>query len=83
MLFPSPGDLLNPGIEPAAPALAGGCFTTEPSGKPNPMLAMKKLEAQRIPYMSSELSPEPGTLAPEMFSSQDTVFSSYRTKVKG
>ena len=41
--FPSPGDLLNPGIEPAAPALAGRCFTTEPSGKPNPMLAMKKL----------------------------------------
>ena len=41
--FPSPGDLLNPGIEPAAPILAGRCFTTEPSGKPNPMLEMKKL----------------------------------------
>ena len=28
--FPAPGDLPNPGIEPASPALAGGFFTTEP-----------------------------------------------------
>ena len=27
-------DLPNPGIEPAAPVLAGGFFTTEPLGKP-------------------------------------------------
>ena len=32
--FPSPGDLPNPGIEPVAPALAGGFITTEPPGKP-------------------------------------------------
>ena len=32
--FPSPGDILNPGIKPASPALAGGFFTTEPPGKP-------------------------------------------------
>jgi len=32
--FPPPGDLLNPGIRPACPALAGGLFTTEPPGKP-------------------------------------------------
>ena len=32
--FPSPGDLPNPGIKPASPALAGGFFTTEPPGKP-------------------------------------------------
>ena len=31
--FPPPGDLLDPGIEPKSPALAGGFFTTEPSGK--------------------------------------------------
>ena len=31
--FPSPGDLPDPGIEPAFPALAGGSFTTEPPGK--------------------------------------------------
>ena len=35
--FPSPGDLPDPGIEPASlmsPALAGGFFTTESPGKP-------------------------------------------------
>ena len=35
---PAPGDLPDPGIEPtspASPAMAGICFTTEPSGKPN------------------------------------------------
>ena len=32
--FPSPGDLLKPGIDPKCPALAGGFFTTEPPGKP-------------------------------------------------
>ena len=35
LLFPSPGDLPDPGIEPASPVspLAGGFFTPEPSGK--------------------------------------------------
>ena len=33
--FPSPGDLLNPGIESKVPALAGGFFSTEPPGKPH------------------------------------------------
>ena len=32
--FLSPGDLPNPGIEPASPVLAGGFFITEPPGKP-------------------------------------------------
>ena len=31
--FPSPGDLPNPGMEPASPILADGFFTTEPPGK--------------------------------------------------
>ena len=31
--FPSPGDLPDPGIEPASPALAGRVFTAEPPGK--------------------------------------------------
>ena len=35
--FPSPGDLPDPGIEPASPALAG-FFTTEPPGKPQQTL---------------------------------------------
>ena len=32
--FPFPGDLPNPGIEPASPALVSGFFTIEPPGKP-------------------------------------------------
>ena len=32
--FLSPGDLPNPGTEPLSPALAGGCFTPKPIGKP-------------------------------------------------
>ena len=38
LTFPPPGDLPNPGIEPASPvspALAGGFFTTAPPGKPS------------------------------------------------
>ena len=34
LTFPSPGDLLNPGIEPMCPELSGRFFTTEPPGKP-------------------------------------------------
>ena len=36
-LLPPPGDLPNPGMEPASlmsPALAGGFFTVTPLGKP-------------------------------------------------
>ena len=33
MPFPTPGDLPDPGIEPESPALAGGFFITEPSGR--------------------------------------------------
>ena len=36
--FPIPGDLLDLGIEPTSPALAGGFFTTEPPGKPNTLI---------------------------------------------
>ena len=32
--FPSPGDPSDPEIEPVSPALAGGFFPAEPSGKP-------------------------------------------------
>ena len=31
--FSSPGDLLDPGIEPTSPALTGRLFPTEPPGK--------------------------------------------------
>ena len=36
--FPSPGDLLDPGMEPRSPVLTGGVFTIEPPGKPLPLL---------------------------------------------
>ena len=32
--FPSPGDLLNPGIEPGSPALQTDALSFEPLGKP-------------------------------------------------
>ena len=38
--FPSPGDLPDPGIKPASPALAGRFFTSEPLGKPQLNLAV-------------------------------------------
>ena len=42
--FPSPGDLSNPGIEPASPALAGEFFTTEPSGPAEKVTVELRLE---------------------------------------
>ena len=39
--FPFTGDLPDPGIELALPALAGGLFTVEPRGKP--ILQMRKM----------------------------------------
>ena len=33
-LFPSPGDLPNPGIEPTSPALQADSLPAEPQGKP-------------------------------------------------
>ena len=38
LLFPSPGDLPDPKIKPASPALAGRFFTSEPPGKPKTSL---------------------------------------------
>ena len=34
VVFPSPWDRPNPGIEPTSPALGGEFFITEPPGKP-------------------------------------------------
>ena len=33
-LFPSSGDLPNPGIEPSSPTLQADCLPAEPQGKP-------------------------------------------------
>ena len=34
LLFPSPGDLPNPGIEPGSPTLQADALLSEPPGKP-------------------------------------------------
>ena len=34
LLFPSPGDLPNPGLKPITPALASGLFPSETPGEP-------------------------------------------------
>ena len=58
--FPYPGDLPNPEIEPASPALAGRFFTTEPPRKPllllmeapahgHPILILSKLTQPSLP----------------------------------
>ena len=41
--FPSPGDLTDPGIEPASPALAGRFFPTEAPGEPAPFFRLLKI----------------------------------------
>jgi hypothetical protein len=40
--FPSPRDLLDPGIKLASPRLAGGFFTTEPPRKPKATILQQK-----------------------------------------
>ena len=53
--FPSLGDPLDPGIEPASPALAGGFFTTEPPGKsPIDYDVLKFLISCNVGYVSLE-----------------------------
>ena len=41
--FLTPGDLPDPGIEPASPALAGGSLTTEPPGKLGAFTSLKTI----------------------------------------
>ena len=40
--FPSPGDLLDPGIEPRSPALQADTLASEPPGKPIHFLLLLK-----------------------------------------
>jgi hypothetical protein len=47
--LPTPGDLPDPGIEHTSPALAGGFFTTAPSGKAK----FKAIWYQLVPYWDS------------------------------
>ena len=58
LLFPTPGDLLDPGIKPASlvsPALAGGFFTTVSRGLPNSYLSSSAKTDNGIPLLRSIL----------------------------
>ena len=46
--FPSPGDLLNPGIELTSPILTDRFFRPEPSGKPSCYVAKSKKKKREI-----------------------------------
>ena len=48
LLFPSPGDLPDPGIEPKSPALVAGFFTSEQSGKATDIVRLKLFSGKHI-----------------------------------
>ena len=59
--FPNPGDLLDPGIKPASPALAEGLFSTEPPRKltlAHGTLHNNELSSQRIFLFRSKIGEE-------------------------
>ena len=45
-------DLLDPGVKPASPALAGGFFTAEPPGKPTYLLEWLRFKRLSVPSAS-------------------------------
>ena len=47
LAFPSPGDLPNPGVESASPALAGGFFIPEPPAKPRVLIKNERKEERK------------------------------------
>ena len=54
--FPSPGDLPNPGIEPASPALGGGFFTSVSPRKPRDLINLSKIQVQScLPYLEKKV----------------------------
>ena len=54
LLFPPPGDLPDPGIEPESPVLAGEFFTTEPPGKLPPTPPRVILTSKDSIYMEGK-----------------------------
>ena len=55
LLFPSAGDLPDPGIEPASPASAGGLSTLSHQGSP---VSSWKFTSQKQPTMAAEVEAE-------------------------
>ena len=52
LLFSTPGDLPNPGIEPTSPALTGRFFTTEPPSKPLGDITQPQIKGERSSMQS-------------------------------
>ena len=59
--LPSPGDLPEPGIEPASPALAGRFFTIEPLGNP------KNINEENSEIQMKKTSNPSSTLGPKIY----------------
>ena len=51
LLFPTPGDLPEPEVEPVSPVLAGGLITTAPPGKPREVIGDVNFSFQRIQFL--------------------------------
>ena len=56
LLFPSPGDLPNPGIEPRSPALQVNPLPAEPPGKPKNTGVVSLSLLQQI-FLTQEIKP--------------------------
>ena len=61
LLFPPPGDLPDPGIEPKFPALADGFLATEPPGKPGKFNRGSELNKGKSDF-NSYLTLEPSVM---------------------
>ena len=68
--FSPPGDLPNPGIEPASPALAGGFFTTQPPGSPIQKLDSTKTKIKTQRLLHDQKLMESGVVMKFLFYSQ-------------
>ena len=63
-VFPSPGDLPDPGIEPGSPTLQADSLPSEPPGKPNPWTeepgGLQSIGLQRVGHDFGTQLPHPG-----------------------
>ena len=73
-LFPSPGDLPNPGFKPGSPTLLEDSLPAEPSGKPSfyilYLLKFPKREYwSKLPFPTPKDLPDPGIKSASLESS--------------
>ena len=57
-LFPSPGDLPDPGIEPGSPVLQADALSSEPPGNPNIMQGQIRSSRKAKRCKQLQLSPQ-------------------------